>query len=56
MKSCYGHQSRIQVKTGQRVNQNDVIGLVGNTGQSTGSHLHFELRVNGTPVDPRKYM
>ena len=51
--TSYAHlQSKPAVQVGQRVAQGDVIGYVGSTGSSTGNHLHFQLLVNGTPVDP----
>jgi len=50
--TLYAHQSGIGVRTGQRVAQGQAIGRAGSTGFSTGPHLHFEVRVNGTPVDP----
>ena len=52
----YGHCSRIIARVGQRVQRGDKIALVGSTGISTGPHLHYEVIVNGKPVDPRKYM
>jgi len=54
--TAYGHQSRIAVTCGQQVNQGDVIGYVGCTGHCFGPHLHFEVRVNGNPVDPLGYL
>lgn len=52
----YGHLSRIKVNNGQKVNTNTVIGLSGNTGRSTGPHLHFEVRLKGQSIDPAKYL
>jgi murein DD-endopeptidase MepM/ murein hydrolase activator NlpD len=54
--TAYGHQSSIAVSCGQHVNQGDVIGYVGSTGHSTGPHLHFEVRINGSAVDPMGYL
>ena len=53
--TAYGHQSAIYVSGGS-VSQGQTIGAVGSTGHSTGCHLHFEVRVNGTPVDPLGYL
>lgn len=52
----YGHMSRLNVAAGQRVRKGDVIGFMGSTGRSTGSHLHYEVRIAGTAVNPIPYM
>jgi murein DD-endopeptidase MepM/ murein hydrolase activator NlpD len=52
----YGHLSEIDVHPGQRVHRGDMIGRVGSTGRSTGSHLHYEVRLDGTPVNPLAYI
>lgn len=56
MSTRYGHLSRIQVRVGDRVVIGDQIGKMGSTGRSTGSHLHFEVRVDGRAVDPMPYL
>ena len=52
----YGHLSGFAVTAGQHVHRGDVIGYVGESGRSTGPHLHYEVRINDTPVNPYKYL
>ena len=52
----YGHLSGFAVTPGQRVQRGDIIGYVGESGRSTGPHLHYEVRINDTPVNPYKYL
>ena len=52
----YGHLSRLNVYAGQHVRKGDLIGFVGSTGRSTGPHLHYEVRIAGTAVNPLPYM
>ncbi|MDD6072570.1 MAG: peptidoglycan DD-metalloendopeptidase family protein [Clostridiales bacterium] len=54
--TVYGHLSEFSTSVGSYVNQGDQIALSGNTGRSTGPHLHFEIRVNGSSVDPTPYL
>lgn len=56
MSTCYGHNSSIRVSVGQQVKQGQIIAASGNTGHSTGPHVHFEVRINGNPVDPMGYL
>jgi len=53
--TLYAHNSRNRVEVGQRVNRGDHIADVGTTGMSTGNHLHFEIRRNGTPINPMPF-
>jgi murein DD-endopeptidase MepM/ murein hydrolase activator NlpD len=54
--SLYGHMSRIKVHAGQRVKKGEILGALGNTGSSTGPHLHYEVWVNGVPSNPKRYI
>lgn len=54
-KTRYGHMHRIGVKVGKKVNRGDVIGIVGNTGKSTGPHLHYEVHYRGKVMNPQNY-
>jgi len=56
VRSLYGHLEALDVKNGERVERGQVLGLVGNTGRSTGPHLHYELLVDGKAVDPRGFL
>jgi murein DD-endopeptidase MepM/ murein hydrolase activator NlpD len=54
--SVYGHLAAISVTAGQKVDQTTTLGLEGSTGVSTGAHVHFEIRLNGAPVNPHNYI
>jgi len=56
MKTMYGHMSKTEVKVGQKVKRGGVIGYIGNTGMSTGPHLHYSVYVNNVPVNPKRHI
>ncbi len=56
IKTVFAHNSRLNVKVGQRVKRGEVISYVGDSGSSTGPHLHYEVRLNNLPVNPVRYM
>jgi murein DD-endopeptidase MepM/ murein hydrolase activator NlpD len=54
--TSFAHLSKMDVKVGDKVKRGQVVGAVGNTGRSTGPHLHYEVRINGVPVDPQRFL
>lgn len=54
--TLYGHMASFSVSSGQWVNQGQVLGIMGSTGWSTGVHVHFEIRKNGSAVNPMNYL
>jgi murein DD-endopeptidase MepM/ murein hydrolase activator NlpD len=56
MSTCYAHQQSFATSNGASVSQGQVIGYTDCTGHCFGPHLHFEVRINGTPVDPMGYL
>jgi murein DD-endopeptidase MepM/ murein hydrolase activator NlpD len=56
IETIFGHASRLLVKTGDKIKRGKIIAQVGNSGLSTGPHLHYEVRVNGMAIDPFYYI
>lgn len=56
METWYAHCSKIYVSKGEDVTAGDTIAAVGSTGNSTGNHLHLEVRIDGSPVNPQRYL
>ena len=56
IETIYGHLSEFRVKPGEKIRRGQVIALMGNTGRSTGPHLHYQVEVNGKPVNPQNYI
>lgn len=56
LETRYAHASKLLVKAGERVVKGQIVAQVGSTGRSTGPHLHYEIRLNGNPLDPRQYL
>lgn len=52
----YGHLSKVDVAVGDTVTRGQLVGYVGSTGRSTGPHLHYELRINDKPINPRRFL
>ncbi len=56
LETCYGHMSGFAVTAGQSVSRGQVIGYIGHSGRTTGNHVHYEVRIHNTPVNPYKYL
>ena len=56
LETRYAHASKLLVHAGERVAKGQIVAEVGSTGRSTGPHLHYEIRLNGDSLDPRKYL
>ena len=56
METLYAHMDRLRVKVGQMISRGDILGFMGRSGNATGVHLHYEVRLNGKPVNPQPYL
>jgi murein DD-endopeptidase MepM/ murein hydrolase activator NlpD len=56
LETCYGHMSGFAVTVGQSVSRGEVLGYIGHSGRTTGNHVHYEVRIHNTPVNPHKYL
>jgi len=56
IETCYGHMSGFAVAVGQSVVRGEVLGYIGHSGRTTGNHVHYEVRIHNTPVNPHKYL
>ena len=56
LKTIFGHMSKISVANGTKISRGDLLGYIGNTGLSTGTHLHYSILNEGQPVDPMEYI
>ena len=56
LETCYGHMSGFAVTVGQSVSRGEVLGYIGHSGRTTGNHVHYEVRIHNTPVNPYKYL
>jgi murein DD-endopeptidase MepM/ murein hydrolase activator NlpD len=56
LSTWYGHLSRFNTQMGQRITRGDILGFVGTSGRATGAHVHYEVRSNGAPVNPWRYL
>ena len=54
--TLYGHMNHVLVKAGQKVSRGDILGTMGRSGNATGVHLHYEVRLGGKPVNPQPYL
>jgi murein DD-endopeptidase MepM/ murein hydrolase activator NlpD len=56
LETLYAHLDRLEVKVGRKVSRGDILGFMGRSGNATGVHLHYEVRLKGKPVNPQPYL